>query len=98
MARELARPQRSAGWPGADDGDTRLRSSPDRDRVRDDVVPTDNILYSGLAPGLVGVWQINLRIPADAVVGSSVPIKVFEGSIPNTDPAASLGNTTIAIK
>ena len=61
-------------------------------------VPAGNILYSGLAPGLVGVWQINLTIPPDANVGSSVPIKIFEGSIPNVDPAGSLGNTTVAIK
>ncbi|MDP9170120.1 MAG: hypothetical protein M3N54_05855, partial [Acidobacteriota bacterium] len=61
-------------------------------------VPSSNVLYSGLAPGLVGVWQINLLVPADATVGSSVPIKVFEGSIPNTDPSNFLGNTTIAIK
>jgi uncharacterized protein (TIGR03437 family) len=61
-------------------------------------VPAANILYSGLAPGLVGVWQINLAIPPDAIVGSSVTIKVFEGSIQNTDPANSLGNTAISIK
>ncbi len=57
-----------------------------------------NILYSGLAPTLVGVWQINLTIPADANVGSSIPIKIFEGSIPNFDTATGLGNVTIAIK
>ena len=26
-------------------------------------VPAENITYSGLAPGLVGVWQVNVKIP-----------------------------------
>ena len=28
------------------------------------------VLYSGLAPGFVGVWQINVRIPANAQTGN----------------------------
>jgi uncharacterized protein (TIGR03437 family) len=30
-------------------------------------VPEENVLYSGLAPTLVGVWQINVKIPNDVI-------------------------------
>ena len=39
-------------------------------------VPPENILYSGLAPTLVGVWQINVKIPADVVSLPSNPTQV----------------------
>ena len=57
-----------------------------------------NILYSGLAPTLVGVWQINLLVPTDAPQGSAVPIRVFQNSIQNVDAGAGGAATTIAIK
>ena len=34
------------------------------------------VLFSGLAPGLAGVYQINARIPQDAPVGDRVPLSV----------------------
>lgn len=62
------------------------------------VDPSD-ITYSGLAPTLVGVWQINLTIPSTAPTGGSVPIRVFLNSIPSVDPNQSGSTTTsIAIK
>jgi hypothetical protein len=37
------------------------------------------VLFSGLAPGLSGVWQINVLIPSDAPVGS-MPVTInYEG-------------------
>ena len=33
------------------------------------------VLFSGLTPGLVGVWQINARVPANAPSGA-VPVRV----------------------
>ena len=56
-----------------------------------------NITYSGLAPFLVGVWQINIMVPADAPTGS-VPITVFQNSVPSNDQVASVGTATISIK
>jgi uncharacterized protein (TIGR03437 family) len=50
-------------------------------------VPSANIQYSGLAPTLVGVWQINFQVPATAQAGSSVPIIVLMNSIPSDNPA-----------
>jgi uncharacterized protein (TIGR03437 family) len=37
------------------------------------------VLYSGLAPGLVGVYQVNVEVPADAPTGDSVSIIVGIG-------------------
>jgi uncharacterized protein (TIGR03437 family) len=35
-----------------------------------------NVTYSGLAPGYVGLWQINVTIPVGTATGSNVPIRV----------------------
>jgi uncharacterized protein (TIGR03437 family) len=53
--------------------------------------------YSGLAPGYVGLWQINVQIPNDAQSGGSVVIKVYEKSIPNLDQSSIL-TTTISVR
>jgi uncharacterized protein (TIGR03437 family) len=34
-----------------------------------------DVLFSGLAPGFVGLWQLNVRIPEAAVNGDTVPIR-----------------------
>ncbi len=41
------------------------------------LVPAANILYSGLAPTLVGVWQINVKIPQDAISTPTSPVQVL---------------------
>jgi uncharacterized protein (TIGR03437 family) len=42
------------------------------------IVPQENILYSGLAPTLVGVWQINVKIPNDVIsVPNAPPVQVI---------------------
>jgi uncharacterized protein (TIGR03437 family) len=38
-------------------------------------VPVE-VLYSGLAPGFAGLYQINIQIPATAPVGDDVPISI----------------------
>jgi uncharacterized protein (TIGR03437 family) len=58
--------------------------------------PSD-VTYSGLAPGLVGVWQINLMIPATAPTGS-VPITIFQNSVSSVDSSLGIQPTTISIK
>jgi uncharacterized protein (TIGR03437 family) len=43
------------------------------------------IQFSGLAPNMVGVWQINLQIPPDTITGSAVPmVVVISGAWSNT--------------
>jgi uncharacterized protein (TIGR03437 family) len=51
------------------------------------------ILYAGEAPGsLVGLFQVNVRVPANAPTGNAVPVLVFVNSLPSQAAA------TIAIK
>jgi uncharacterized protein (TIGR03437 family) len=44
------------------------------------------VLFSGLAPGLVGVWQINVRVANDTPLGADVPVAVTEGLTSNAFP------------
>ena len=41
------------------------------------------VLFSGLTPGLAGVWQINVRVPNDAPLGANVPLVVTQGFASN---------------
>jgi uncharacterized protein (TIGR03437 family) len=62
-------------------------------------VPSANIQYSGLAPTLVGVWQINFQVPTTVTAGNSVPIVVIMNSIPSDNPSVpGQISTTIALK
>jgi uncharacterized protein (TIGR03437 family) len=46
--------------------------------------------FSGLAPGFVGLWQLNVQIPANAPTGAAVPLIISSGgNVSNT--------TTIAV-
>jgi uncharacterized protein (TIGR03437 family) len=40
------------------------------------LVPEEDIQYSGLAPGLVGVWQINIKIPDTVITTPTNPTQV----------------------
>ena len=62
-------------------------------------VPDANIQYSGLAPDLVGVWQINFQVPTTVTAGNNVPIVVLMNSIPSNNPSTpGQISTTIALK
>ena len=37
------------------------------------------VSFSGLAPGLVGVYQVNVQVPAAASRGSAVPVVLSIG-------------------
>ncbi|MCP5110582.1 MAG: hypothetical protein GY953_07080, partial [bacterium] len=45
-------------------------------------IPASDVQYSGLAPGLVGVWQLNIKIP-DFVLTGDVFIVVIHEEVPN---------------
>src|SRR5262249_32138691 len=34
------------------------------------------VLFSGLAPGLVGVYQVNVRVPSNAPLGAQIPVTI----------------------
>ena len=41
---------------------------------------TAKVVYSGLAPGRKGAWQIDVLAPEDAPAGSAVPVEIsYEG-------------------
>lgn len=42
---------------------------------------TAQVQFSGLAPGFVGLWQINAVVPADATPGSAVPLLISAGGV-----------------
>ena len=42
-------------------------------------VPGD-ILFSGLTPGFVGLYQLNVRLPSFVPVGDQVPMTIIAGS------------------
>jgi uncharacterized protein (TIGR03437 family) len=56
-----------------------------------DCKPATCIVYSGLAPGQVGVWQIDVKIPDFVAPGPLVPVVVLVRSI------SSSQQTTIAV-
>ena len=55
-------------------------------------VQDSDIQYSGLAPGLIGVWQINVRVPQEVTAGNQIPVVVYLRSVP------SQLNTFIALR
>jgi uncharacterized protein (TIGR03437 family) len=42
-----------------------------------------DVQFSGLLPGYIGVWQINIKIPADAPTGAAVPVRVVINGTPS---------------
>jgi uncharacterized protein (TIGR03437 family) len=37
------------------------------------------VAFSGLAPGFVGLWQLNVKIPDNAPTGNAVPLVISIG-------------------
>jgi uncharacterized protein (TIGR03437 family) len=65
--------------------------------INSDFVPQSSVQFSGLAPGLVGVWQINVKIPANVPPGD-VPVFVdLEGINSVLDPSGLRRTTTIRV-
>ncbi len=62
--------------------------TPDRPRVivGTDFVTDSDIQYSGLAPYLVGVWQLNVRIPERVAPSNQVLVVIVHRSIPSNNP------------
>jgi uncharacterized protein (TIGR03437 family) len=57
------------------------------------------VQFSGLAPGFVGLWQINVQIPSSAPTGNAVPVKVTVGGVSSNTTAtmAITSSTTAAV-
>lgn len=71
---------------GPPDGSVATGITPTTDRPRIVIggidVDDSNVLYSGLAPGLAGVWQINVLVPQEVTAGSQIPVVVYLRSSP----------------
>ena len=52
-----------------------------------DFLPPSAVTYSGLAPGFVGLWQINIQIPTNAAPGATTVVVLFKGNPSNQDAA-----------
>lgn len=53
-------------------------------------VPAANVTYSGLAPGLVGVWQVNVKVPNTVpatTANAPTPVFFLFDSVPTGGPA-----------
>jgi uncharacterized protein (TIGR03437 family) len=63
-----------------------------------DFIAEENVIYSGLAPGLVGVWQINVRIPQTVAPSAAVDTVIFFRNISsNRTTGNRIIRTTIAV-
>jgi uncharacterized protein (TIGR03437 family) len=64
--------------------------------------PTDGkyVTYSGLAPGYVGLWQINFKVPMGVTPGSQVTLAIVVNNVGSWDASNKAENfvTTIAVK
>jgi len=56
------------------------------------------IQYNGLAPSLIGTWQINVTVPTSVPPGTAIPIVVVANGQSSFDPSAPTQRTTIAVK
>ncbi|MEO7145925.1 MAG: hypothetical protein ABI165_20725 [Bryobacteraceae bacterium] len=62
-------------------------------------VDPSNIQYFGLAPGFVGVWQLNVTIPANVPPGNQILVAITVNDNPsNAGPNNTRLVTTIAVK
>ena len=48
------------------------------------------VFWSGLAPGFVGLWQLNLQVPAAPYVAGRLPLLVTLGGRPSSNPEVTI--------
>jgi uncharacterized protein (TIGR03437 family) len=61
-----------------------------------DLTGADNIPYSGLSPGSIGLWQINVKVPDFAPPGENVVI-VRMNNLPSNYPGPETIRTTVFV-
>jgi uncharacterized protein (TIGR03437 family) len=47
--------------------------------------------FSGLAPGFVGLYQVNAQVPATAVNGAAVPVVLTIGGVTSNPVTIAVG-------
>ena len=63
-----------------------------------DFVKDEDVLYSGLAPGLVEVWQVNAKVPQDAAPGQNDCFILYQTQSSVQLPNGSRLKTVVSIK
>ena len=49
-----------------------------------------NVTFSGLAPGMTGVYQINVEVPAGVATGATVPVSLAIGGATSNSPTIAI--------
>ena len=52
-----------------------------------------SVQFSGLAPGLVGVYQVNAVVPYNSAIGDTVPVAISIGGITSNTVTIAVGNS-----
>ena len=60
-----------------------------------DFVPDGDVQFSGLAPGFVGLWQINVKVPLNVPPADVIVVVSFHGQFSNQDANGIRRMTTI---
>jgi uncharacterized protein (TIGR03437 family) len=50
-----------------------------------------NVTFSGLAPGFVGLYQVNALVPATVPAGGAVPVVVSLGGVASNTATIAVG-------
>jgi uncharacterized protein (TIGR03437 family) len=50
-----------------------------------------NVTFSGLAPGFVGLYQVNAVVPVAAPAGSAVPVAISIGGVTSNTVTIAVG-------
>jgi uncharacterized protein (TIGR03437 family) len=80
----LTDPVTAAGQAASSAAPTRLRPTATVDGR------AATVMYSGASPGLVGVWQVNVALPADLRIGSDLPLVITLNGISSNTVAVAV--------
>ncbi len=70
-----------------------LSETPDKPLVTIGGIPAQ-VIFSGLAPGAVGEYQVNVLVPATAPTGDAVPLLLSMGGIPSNQVTLAVAPPT----
>jgi uncharacterized protein (TIGR03437 family) len=55
-----------------------------------------SVQFSGLAPGMVGTYQVNAVVPSGSATGDTVPVAISIGGITSNTVTIAIGNTMVS--
>ena len=82
-------------WPGIDVPFSRAWSSYRLANLLEPWSVRDAALITGMAPGYVGLWQINAEVPASVAPGPAVPLVI---AVPSSSGSITSNTVTIAVE